>query len=252
MLLKSTTIVVGAASSHEVSSVSWLTIVVVGIIIALVIIAIYKLIAGRGRETQNSKSNIAVQNIEQEKLNKVAKVQEAPKPDNKGVTPITPKEEDREAEEEIVLPMTGRLIYLSEVPDPIYAEQLKGEGFAIEPTEGKINSPVKGTIMEIAPTRHALTIQTLSGRQVLVHFGVEASTLKGEGFVCHVKEGQKVEIGTPLFDIDMPTVSTKIPSVVTSVVFTNLAENERVVVKDTGLAQSGTKGLIVIEQDFTS
>lgn len=146
------------------------------------------------------------------------------------------------------MPVSGTLMYLSDVPDPIYAEQLKGEGFAVEPNEGNINSPVKGRIMEIAPTRHALTIETPAQRKVLVHIGVEAATLKGEGFICNVQVDQIVEIGEALFTIDLPKVKTKIPSVVTSVVFTNLKDYEKVIVKDTGYVKAGEVGLVAIEE----
>lgn len=235
--------ILGAASSDVVSSTSWVTILVIAVIAVIVIIILYKVIGGGGRGKQVTK--VMTEPI---KNDKVAKVPKEPQPDKKGVTPIAPKEEDKEAEEEIAMPVTGRLMPLTEVPDPIYAEQLKGEGFAVEPMDGKINAPVKGTVMEIAPTRHALTIETPADRKVLVHFGVEAAKLEGEGFVCNVKEGQEVNIGDALFTIDFIPVSLKIPSVVTSVVFTNLKENEKVVIKDTGRVETGTKGLVVIEE----
>nr|WP_302600340.1 glucose PTS transporter subunit IIA [uncultured Cellulosilyticum sp.] len=235
--------ILGAASSDVVSSTSWITILVIAIIAVIVIIVLYKVIKGGGRGKQVTK--VMTEPI---KDNKVAKLPKESKPGKDGVTPIAPKEEDREADEEIAIPVTGRLMPLTEVPDPIYAEQLKGEGFAVEPMEGKINAPVKGTIMEIAPTRHALTIETPANRKVLVHFGVEAAKLEGEGFVCNVKEGQEVEIGDALFTIDFIPVSLKIPSVVTSVVFTNLKENEKVVIKDTGRVEAGAKGFVVIEK----
>lgn len=243
MLDRSQGLILGAASSDVVSSTSWVTILVIAIIAVIVIIILYKLIRGGGRGKQVTR--VMTEPI---KKDKVAKVPQEPQPDAKGVTPIAPKEEDREADEEIAIPVTGRLMPLSEVPDPIYAEQLKGEGFAIEPIDGKINAPVKGVVMEIAPTRHALTIETPADRKVLIHFGVEAASLQGEGFVCNVMEGQSVEIGDALFTIDFIPVSLKIPSVVTAVVFTNLKENEKVVIKDTGTVESGTKGLIVIEE----
>lgn len=243
MLDRSLGLIVGAASSDVVSSTSWVTILVIAVIAVIVIIVLYKLIGGGGRGKQVTK--VMTEPI---KKDKVAKVPQEPQANAEGVTPIAPKEEDTEADEEIAIPVTGRLMPLSEVPDPIYAEQLKGEGFAIEPIDGKINAPVKGVVMEVAPTRHALTIQTPADRKVLVHFGVEAASLKGEGFVCDVREGQNVEIGDALFTVDFIPVSLKIPSVVTSVVFTNLKENEKVVIKDTGRVGNGTKGLVVIEE----
>lgn len=243
MLEKNTGLVLGAASSDVVSSTSWITIVFLAVLAVIIIIFLYKVIKGK----QNDKTVTKVM-TEPVTKNKVAKVTQEPHPDKNGVTPIAPKEEDREADEVIAMPVSGRLMYLSEVPDPIYAEQLKGEGFAVEPDNGKINAPVKGVIMEIAPTRHALTIETPAKRKVLVHIGVETASLKGEGFTCNVRANQKVEIGDALFTIDLATVSSKIPSVVTSVVFTNLKDNEKIVVKDTGHVQSGTQGLVVIEQ----
>lgn len=245
MLEKSISPILGAASSDVVSSTSWVTILFFAIIAVIVIIFIYKAIKG-----DNNDKHVTKVMTEPVKKNKVAKVPETPHPDENGVTPIVPKEEDIEAEEEIAMPVSGKLMYLSEVPDLIYAEQLKGEGFAVEPEEGKINAPVKGVIMDVAPTRHALMMETPANRKVLVHFGVEAPSLKGEGVVCNVKAGQKVEIGDALFTVDLASISSKIPAVVTSVVFTNLKDNEKVVVKDTGHVQSGTRGLVVIEEIY--
>ncbi|WP_054741693.1 PTS sugar transporter subunit IIA [Cellulosilyticum ruminicola] len=234
MLNKSASIVMGAASSDIVSSTSWITIVFIAIIAIIAIIFIYKVIRS-GKIEDKHVTRVMTEPIKKDEV-------------AEGITPLGPKEEEREADEVIAMPVSGTLMYLSDVPDPIYAEQLKGEGFAVEPNEGNINSPVKGRIMEIAPTRHALTIETPAQRKVLVHIGVEAATLKGEGFICNVQVDQIVEIGEALFTIDLPKVKTKIPSVVTSVVFTNLKDYEKVIVKDTGYVKAGEVGLVAIEE----
>ena len=244
MLNKSVGIVIAAASSDIVSSTSWITIVFVAIIAIIAIIFIYKVIKS-GHKDDEHVTRVMTEPI---KNDKVAHAPQAPKPNAEGITPLAPKEEDREAEEVIAMPVSGTLMYLSDVPDPIYAEQLKGEGFAVEPADGNINAPVKGRIMEIAPTRHALTIETPAHRHVLIHIGVEAPTLKGEGFICNVKVDQMIEIGEALFTVDLVKIKSKIPSVITSVVFTNLKDYEKVVVKDTGCVKAGDVGLVVIEE----
>lgn len=243
MLPVNSQIVLGAASNQPVSSTSWITIVVLGIIIIIIIIALYRFINVKKPDTDDHQVEDTA------KVEKVAKVPEAPKPDKDGITPLAPKEEDVEADEAIVIPVAGTLIPLKDVPDPIYAEKLKGDGFGIEPVDGEIFAPVKGMVKNIAPTRHSITILTPANREVLVHFGKEAATLEGNGFVCNVQEGQEVEIGDLLLKVDLRHVAKKIPSVVITVVFTNLKDNERVVLKDTGEVEAGTRGLVVIEED---
>ena len=95
-------------------------------------------------------------------------------------------------------PVTGRVIPLTEVPDPVFAEAMVGPGLAVVPDDasGDAVAPVDGTIATLHP--HAFVVATESGRAVLVHLGIDTVKLKGEGFTLHVAKGDQVKAGQPV------------------------------------------------------
>ncbi|WP_339060409.1 glucose-specific PTS transporter subunit IIBC [Tepidibacillus marianensis] len=134
------------------------------------------------------------------------------------------------AEEEIeyiVAPLDGQVIDINEVPDPVFSGKMMGDGFAINPTGGTVVSPVKGKIATAFPTKHAIGLVSHSGLEVLIHVGIDTVNLQGKGFELLVKEGQEVEVGTPLLNIDLEYIRSHAKSTITPIVFTNLKENQR-------------------------
>jgi PTS system N-acetylglucosamine-specific IIA component len=97
-------------------------------------------------------------------------------------------------------PVTGRVVPLTEVPDPVFAEAMVGPGVAVQPSAepGTAVAPVTGTIATLHP--HAFVVATDSGRAVLVHLGIDTVKLKGEGFTLHVAKGDQVTAGQPVVD----------------------------------------------------
>jgi glucose-specific phosphotransferase system IIA component len=95
-------------------------------------------------------------------------------------------------------PVAGRVVPLTEVPDPVFAEAMVGPGLAVVPAAdpGDAVSPVSGRIVTLHP--HAFVVATDSGRAVLVHLGIDTVKLKGEGFTLHVAKGDQVEVGQPV------------------------------------------------------
>ena len=91
--------------------------------------------------------------------------------------------------EEIVSPVDGELMDISHVPDPVFAERMTGDGFAVLPHNGTIASPVNGTVFNVFPSKHAVGIMSDGGKEVLVHIGVNTVKLKGQGFEVLVQEG---------------------------------------------------------------
>ncbi|CAG9620038.1 PTS sugar transporter subunit IIA [Sutcliffiella rhizosphaerae] len=128
---------------------------------------------------------------------------------------------ERKTEERLVAPITGRLVPLEEVPDPVFAERMMGDGIAIEPTEGTVVSPVNGEIVQFFPTKHAIGIKSETGVEVLIHVGLETVGMKGEGFEGLVNVGDKVSVGTPLLHFDVALIKEKAKSVVTPIILTN-------------------------------
>ena len=104
---------------------------------------------------------------------------------------------------QILAPINGKVIPLEQVPDPVFAEKIIGDGVAIQPSDGKIYSPVDGEITTVADTLHAYGFRTEDGIELLIDFGLETVALKGECFEAHVKAGDKVKAGQLIAEADM-------------------------------------------------
>jgi PTS system D-glucosamine-specific IIC component len=128
-----------------------------------------------------------------------------------------------QALDRFVAPLDGKILSLSEVPDKVFSQKVVGDGFAIEPTSGEVVSPVNGTVSVVLDSKHAVGITADSGLELIVHFGVDTVNLKGEGFTALVNVGDKVSAGQQLLKVDLELVKSKVPSVITPVVFTNLS-----------------------------
>ncbi|CCO09547.2 PTS system, glucose subfamily, IIA component domain protein [Carnobacterium maltaromaticum LMA28] len=123
--------------------------------------------------------------------------------------------------EELVAVADGKVLPISEVPDPVFAEKMMGEGFAIDPTSDVIVSPISGTLVQVADTLHAYGIQSDLGVEVLVHVGLDTVNLQGKGFEAKVKIGDAVKKGDPLVKIDREYLIANAPSIVIPVIVTN-------------------------------
>ncbi len=124
-------------------------------------------------------------------------------------------------QEEIVAPLEGKLVKIEDVPDPTFAQKMMGDGFAIEPTEGLVTSPINGEIVQVFPTKHAIGIKSEGGMEILIHIGLETVSMKGEGFTTFIKEGDKVKVGDRLVEFSLDLVKEKAASTVTPVIITN-------------------------------
>ncbi|MBO7744964.1 PTS transporter subunit EIIC [Paenibacillus sp. MWE-103] len=118
-------------------------------------------------------------------------------------------------------PVQGRMMPLSEVPDPIFAGKLVGDGVAFMPEKGELVSPVPGKVIHVYPSMHAIGIRTPEGLEVLLHIGIDTSQLKGHGFKALVKEGDQVKPGQLLITFDMQKIRKGSKSLATPMVITN-------------------------------
>ena len=123
--------------------------------------------------------------------------------------------------EEVYSVADGQVVALEQVEDPVFAQKMMGDGFAVEPANGNIVSPVTGTVSSIFPTKHALGLVTDSGLEVLVHIGLDTVSLEGKPFTVHVSEGQKVAAGDLLVTADLDAIRVAGRKTSTVVVFTN-------------------------------
>lgn len=123
-------------------------------------------------------------------------------------------------------PVDGRIFNLKEVSDPVFSEKMMGDGFAVEPKNGKICAPVKGTIKSVFPTLHALTMEAENGVDILIHIGLDTVELNGEGFSTVVQEGQKINLGDPLIHVDLNFLANKKKENSVMVVFPEMKDKE--------------------------
>ena len=137
--------------------------------------------------------------------------------------------------EEVYSVADGQVIELEQVKDPVFAQKMMGDGFAVEPANGNIVSPVSGTVSSIFPTKHALGLVTEAGLEVLVHIGLDTVSLEGKPFTVHVAEGQKVAAGDLLVTADLDAIRAAGRETSTVVVFTNGD-----VIKSVKLEQTGS------------
>ncbi|WP_249870501.1 PTS sugar transporter subunit IIA [Oceanobacillus saliphilus] len=128
---------------------------------------------------------------------------------------------------QIFVPITGKVVPIEEVPDPIFSEKMMGEGAAVIPSEGKVVAPVNGEIIQVAPTKHAIGILSEDGSEILIHIGLETVALDGEGFTVHVNVGDKISVGQALMDFDLEVIKTKASNIISPIVITNSKDTNR-------------------------
>ncbi|TQS76455.1 PTS trehalose transporter subunit IIBC [Ornithinibacillus gellani] len=156
------------------------------------------------------------------------------------------------AKESIFSPLNGKVIPLESVPDPTFAEKMMGEGIAIEPSDGKVVSPVNGKVIQVFPTKHAIGLQTEAGVEILIHIGLETVALNGEGFETHISEGDEVSVGDPLVTFDMDYISKHAASTITPIIFTNKDTYSSLSLTKDQTAKAGETVIVEVEAGASS
>ena len=128
----------------------------------------------------------------------------------------------------------GEVINIEDVKDPVFSQKMMGDGFAVEPENGHIVSPVAGKVTSVFPTKHALGLVTDNGLEVLVHIGLDTVSLEGKPFEVKVSEGQTVAAGDLLVEADLDAIREAGRETSTIVVFTNADAIKSVKVEHTG------------------
>lgn len=138
----------------------------------------------------------------------------------------------------LVAPLSGELVPLERVPDPVFSQKMVGDGIAIDPLDQTLKAPCNGEVTQLHPAGHAVTVRMPNGVEVLMHVGLDTVNLKGKGFSPKVKEGDQVSIGTPLIEFDLDYLATNAKSVLTLVVLTT-AEKVDSLTQSSGMAVAG-------------
>src|ERR1700737_4831321 len=121
----------------------------------------------------------------------------------------------------LLAPLTGLVVPLAEVPDPVFAGGMFGDGVGIDPLEGRLVAPCEGTVTHLARTGHALTLSTPEGAEILLHIGIDTVELNGQGFTVKVGQGAREKAGDLLIEFDQDLVATKALSLVSVVAIAN-------------------------------
>jgi phosphoenolpyruvate-protein phosphotransferase len=118
-------------------------------------------------------------------------------------------------------PLTGVLVSIEQVPDPVFAQKMVGEGISIDPLSDHLLAPCDGEVIHLHAASHAVTIRTLGDLEVLLHIGLDTLKMRGEGFDAKVKVGDQVRTGDELISFDLDKVATSAKSLLTQMVITN-------------------------------
>lgn len=125
-------------------------------------------------------------------------------------------------------PLNGEVKNLGDISDSAFASGALGKGVAIKPSEGKLISPVSGTVSALFGTHHAIGIETEHGAEVLIHIGMDTVQLDGEHFKAHVSQGDYVEKGQLLIEFDIIAIEKAGYDIITPVVITNYDQYEKI------------------------
>lgn len=128
-------------------------------------------------------------------------------------------------------PIEGEAVSLKEVNDPTFAQEMLGKGIAIKPSNGRVVAPIDGEITILFETKHAISIVSEQGIELLIHIGLDTVNLKGENFKTYVKAGDKVKSGDLLIEFDIEKIKEAGYDTITPIVicntfdFTDVKEN---------------------------
>jgi len=144
----------------------------------------------------------------------------------------------------VVAPLTGTVVPLEGVPDPVFAQRMVGDGVAIEPADGRVVAPAAATVTALFPTGHAVGLRTNDGLELLIHVGIDSAHADGV-FTTRVAVGDRVTAGQPLLEADLALLGTAARSSLSPVLVTNLGElGARVEVVASGRVEAGRTPLL--------
>ncbi|NWK83700.1 PTS glucose transporter subunit IIA [Staphylococcus sp. GSSP0090] len=147
-------------------------------------------------------------------------------------------------ESAIYAPITGEYVKIEDIPDPVFAQKMMGEGFGINPTEGEVVSPIEGKVDNVFPTKHAIGLKAENGLELLVHIGLDTVQLDGEGFDILVESGDVVKVGDPLLKFDLDYIKENAKSVVSPIIITNSDNTASISLNDVTTVTKGETKIV--------
>jgi phosphoenolpyruvate-protein phosphotransferase len=146
----------------------------------------------------------------------------------------------------LLAPMTGPVVPLANVPDPVFSGGMFGDGIGVDPLEGKLVAPCDGVVTHLARTGHALTLATAEGAEILLHIGIDTVELNGRGFAPMIAQGAHVRTGDLLIEFDQDLVACNAPSLVSVIAIANSDAFEIVERAEGGMLKAGATSLLVL------
>ena len=146
---------------------------------------------------------------------------------------------DAGLEANVVSPLDGTVVALSDVPDPVFGKGIMGPGIAIEPSGNTAYAPGSGVVVAAQATGHAFGLALDNGVEVLIHVGLDTVKLKGEGFDVHVAKGDRVTAGTPLVTFDRKVIEDAGYPLITPIVILNAKKFGGVEIAAEGVVRAG-------------
>ncbi|WP_410511398.1 PTS glucose transporter subunit IIA [Paenibacillus sp. BR2-3] len=158
------------------------------------------------------------------------------------------KKEEKRAEPimKITAPVSGQSIPLTDVPDDTFSGGHMGKGVAIEPIEGKLIAPFDGKVAHVVKTKHAVILEHPSGLQLLLHIGIDTVSLKGNGFISHISNGDTIKAGQTLIEFDLDAIRAAGYRTITPVIVTTNEEFTPTVDYHYGQVTAGMEHILTV------
>lgn len=157
-----------------------------------------------------------------------------------------PKNALKVERDSVMAPLSGTVIPMNELKDDAFSQGVLGKGVGIEPTDGKVLSPVDGTVTTLFPTLHAIGLTADSGIELLIHIGLDTVQMGGKGFTAHIKQGDHVKKGQHIMDVDLNAVKAAGFSTQTPVIITNSNDLLDIIPLDNKTVQAGNELITVL------
>ena len=151
----------------------------------------------------------------------------------------------------IVSPVNGQAVPVTEVPDPVFADKILGDGIAVIPDDGIFLCPVDGEVASVAETLHAIGFTTADGLEVLMHIGLDTVKLNGEGFTVHVKVGDQVKKGDLIAEVNLDFIKEQGLNTITPVVICDGTDDKQVAFRE-GKIEAGKTAIAILSEEADS
>ncbi len=156
---------------------------------------------------------------------------------------------NNEASKDITVyaPISGELVKIEDIPDPVFAQKMMGEGFGVQPIEGTVVSPIDGVVDNVFPTKHAISLKADNGLEVLVHIGLILFNLMVKDLKFQLKVGDRVKMGDALVSFDLEFIKQNAKSTVSPIIITNTASTESIQFEEPSHLSKGETSVIEVK-----